>query len=125
MHINSRQDDSGELVESILREAWSKLLKIRDKIEFFDIIVPSQLLCWYEDMVITQIETLRIKDKEALDRKKLATAIAYRYSIMDTVGMDYFLKVVGDEKHMRVIDDFTEKIREKFRSEMAMKRLYR
>ena len=126
-YSSNRVSADDEVVHEILQQAWTKLLEARKegKIQYFDSVVPAQILSWLEDIWMQQLMALRVSDDVAYKRKLFSIAISYRLSIEEIVGLDYFLKEINDKKKMKFVDDLVSDIRENINKDNAMKRLYR
>lgn len=109
--------DEDELIQEVLQEAWTKLLKLRKqgKLKNFDINVPSQILSWVEDIYKTQLATYERVNKEHFHNKRFAIAITFRVAINNILGIQYFMEQMLDEPRMqamdRMLDDIYQQIR--------------
>lgn len=115
------------LVETILQECWDKLLQARKdgKIPGFDIEVPAQIQSWLCDIYATQLDTLRLTDKESYNAKLFSIAMAYRISLRATVGVDYFMGEMQNVQKMQAIDKLINDLEMSMRKDNDVKRLLR
>lgn len=119
--------DEEDIIETVLQEAWTKLLAARKegKLPGFDIEVPAQIQSWLSDIYASQLNALRLVDKEAYNLKLFSIAMAYRISIHETVGVAYFMKEMNDEGKMKAIDRLINDIRKNLQDDLKTKRSLR
>lgn len=116
-----------ELIESILQQAWDKLLQARreGKLPGFDAQVPAQIQSWLCDIYSTQLDTLRLTDKDAWLAKRFSISIAYRISLRATVGIDYFMQTMNDTNKMQAMDRLINEIERGLKKDIDIRRSMR
>jgi hypothetical protein len=116
-----------ELVQEILQEAWDKLLKAREegRLSAFNTLVPAQIVSLLDTIYDTQLTTFRSTDQEVWKNKRFSIAVAYRMSIQNTVGLDYFMEQMNNTGKMNAIDKLIRDLSENLDKENKFKRMLR
>jgi hypothetical protein len=116
-----------ELVQEILQEAWDKLLKAREdgRLSAFNTLVPAQIVSLLDNIYDTQLTTYRALDQATWKNKRFSIAVAYRMSIQNTVGLEYFMEQMNDVGKMKAIDKLIKDLSENIDKENKFKRMMR
>jgi len=118
------QDD---LVQEILQEMWDRLLKARaeGRLANFDTLVPAQIVSLLDGIYDTQLTTFRATNQEVWKNKRFSIAIAYRMSIQNTVGLEYFMEQMKNTGKMNAIDKLIKDLSESIDKDNKFKRMMR
>ena len=116
-----------EIIEDVLNEAWKKLLAARKegKLPGFDYEVPAQIQSWLCEIYAAQLDAVRLINQEMYDSKRLSISMAYRISLRETVGIDYFMRQMNDVGKMSAFDRLIADLERGLKRDNEVKRLLR